>query len=228
MEWLQAPDYWLMRLVFECVLGAIYLIAFIVAINQFRPLLGERGLLPVPVFIRLVPYRQAPSIFQFHYSDCFFAVLTWLGAVVSAAVVVGVPDRLPDGISIVVWLFLWAVYLSIVNVGQTFYGGLADVVRGDVVAAGARVVHPVHRQAAGGGSGDAEAAAAEPVPGASAALHPGAVLPVPVHDPAGAARDRGVVGADAGGRVLPAASLKRSAPDRHALRDGHRAGHRAV
>jgi hypothetical protein len=53
-------------------------------------------LLPVPVFVRLVPYRQAPSIFQFHYSDRFFAVLAWLGAVVSAAVVVGVPDRLPD------------------------------------------------------------------------------------------------------------------------------------
>ena len=122
MEWLQAPDYWLTRLVFERVLGAIYLIAFIVAINQFRPLLGERGLLPVPVFVRLVPYRQAPSIFQFHYSDRFFAVLAWLGAVVSAAVVVGVPDRLPDWVSIVVWLFLWAVYLSIVNVGHPFYG----------------------------------------------------------------------------------------------------------
>ena len=122
MEWLQVPDYWLTRLVFERMLGAIYLIAFIVAINQFRPLLGERGLLPVPVFVRLVPYRQAPSIFQFHYSDRFFAVLAWLGAVVSAAVVVGVPDRLPDWVSIVVWLFLWAVYLSIVNVGQTFYG----------------------------------------------------------------------------------------------------------
>src|SRR5205085_11386683 len=107
MEWLQAPAYWLTRLVFERVLGAIYLIAFMVAINQFRPLLGERGSLPVPAFVRLVPYRQAPSIFQFHYSDRFFAVLAWLGAVVSAAVVVGVAVRLPYRVAIVGCMFWW-------------------------------------------------------------------------------------------------------------------------
>ncbi|MEK6206265.1 MAG: lipase maturation factor family protein, partial [Chloroflexota bacterium] len=48
MEWLAAPDYWLTRFVFERALGAVYLVAFLVTVNQFRPLLGERGLLPAP------------------------------------------------------------------------------------------------------------------------------------------------------------------------------------
>lgn len=120
-QWLQAPDYWLTRLVFERALGIIYLVAFAVAINQFRPLLGERGLLPVPEFVRLVGFRQAPSIFHLHYSDRFFSALAWLGAALSAAVVVGLLDVAPAWVSILVWLALWAIYLSIVNVGQTFY-----------------------------------------------------------------------------------------------------------
>ena len=44
MDWLQAPDYWLARLVIERALGVIYTVAFLVAVNQFRPLLGEKGL----------------------------------------------------------------------------------------------------------------------------------------------------------------------------------------
>jgi len=39
MDWLQAPDYWLTRLVIERALGAVYLVAFLVAAFQFRPLL---------------------------------------------------------------------------------------------------------------------------------------------------------------------------------------------
>ena len=43
-----ADAYWLTRTVFQRALGLIYLIAFINAVNQFKPLLGERGLLPLP------------------------------------------------------------------------------------------------------------------------------------------------------------------------------------
>jgi hypothetical protein len=118
---LQAPDYWLTRLLFERVLAILYLVAFIVVINQFRPLLGERGLLPVPEFLRLVIYRQAPSIFHLRYSDHLVAWVGWLGAALSAAVAAGLVDLGPSWVSIPVWLVLWTLYLSIVNVGQTFY-----------------------------------------------------------------------------------------------------------
>jgi len=121
MDWFEAPEYWLSRFVFERALGVIYLIAFLVTLNQFRPLLGERGLLPVPRFVRMVRFREAPSLFQFRYSDRLLAVVAWAGVVLAASVIVGLPQAGPIWGSILVWLALWALYVSIVNVGQTFY-----------------------------------------------------------------------------------------------------------
>lgn len=122
MEWLQAPDYWLTRLVIERALGAIYLVAFLVAVNQFRPLLGENGLLPAPLFLSRVSFLQAPSVFHLRYSDPLLLAVSWTGVALSLVVVVGVVDVLPAWISIFVWFALWALYQSIVNVGQIFYG----------------------------------------------------------------------------------------------------------
>src|SRR5436309_696696 len=61
MDWLQAPDYWLARLVIERALGVIYTVAFLVAVNQFRPLLGEKGLLPGPLMPPLPPRDAADA-----------------------------------------------------------------------------------------------------------------------------------------------------------------------
>jgi|ERR1700682_5416198 len=76
--WVQ-PAYWLSRLVFERGLAAIYLIAFLVAVNQFRPLLGERGLLPAPRFLAAVPFRLSPSLFYLRYSDRLLAIVPGSG-----------------------------------------------------------------------------------------------------------------------------------------------------
>jgi hypothetical protein len=122
MDWLAAPEYYLARLAIQRGLGVIYLIAFVVAINQFRPLLGERGLLPVPRYVRLAGWSRAPSLFTLHYSDCFLGIVAWTGAGLAALVVLGLPEQGPIGVSMLVWFVLWALYLSIVNVGQTFYG----------------------------------------------------------------------------------------------------------
>ena len=65
-EWLHAEGYWLARLLLQRGLGLVYLVAFLVALEQFRPLLGERGLLPVPRFLARASFRQAPSLFHFH------------------------------------------------------------------------------------------------------------------------------------------------------------------
>ncbi len=118
---LHAPDYWLGRLLFQRGLGAIYLIAFLVALNQFRPLLGERGLLPAPRFLERVRFSQAPSLFHLHYSDRLLAAVAWAGVVLSVGVVLGLPDRTPVWLTMLVWFALWVLYLSIVNIGQTFY-----------------------------------------------------------------------------------------------------------
>ncbi|MGH9151987.1 MAG: lipase maturation factor family protein [Acidimicrobiales bacterium] len=122
MDWLQAPGYWLARLVFERALAGVYVIAFLVAADQFRPLLGERGLLPTPRFLAAVSFRQAPSLFHLHYSDRFLAVVAWSGAGLAALCAVGIPQAGPWWASMAAWAVLWGLYLSIVNVGQRFYG----------------------------------------------------------------------------------------------------------
>src|SRR5437868_5169082 len=121
MTWLEAPDYWLARLAVERGIGAIYLVAFLVALHQFTPLLGERGLLPVREFTAYVPFRTSPSLFHWRYSDRLLRSVAWAGVILSALVVAGVPDGWPLLPEMAVWLALWVLYLSIVNVGQTFY-----------------------------------------------------------------------------------------------------------
>ncbi len=121
MEWLQAPDYWLTRLVLERALAAVYFIAFLVALKQFRPLLGENGLLPAPRFLRQVSFLQFPSLFHLRYSDRLLLAVTWSGAGLSLAMAAGLFELVPSWVSILAWFALWALYLSIVNVGQIFY-----------------------------------------------------------------------------------------------------------
>jgi membrane protein implicated in regulation of membrane protease activity len=109
------------RFIIERGLGAIYVIAFVVAARQFPALCGERGLEPAPQLLRAVSFRQAPSLFHWRYSDRLLRVVAWTGAGLSAAVVLGVVSAMPLPITMLVWLVLWALYLSIVNVGGTFY-----------------------------------------------------------------------------------------------------------
>ncbi|MFI1029090.1 lipase maturation factor family protein [Streptomyces sp. NPDC020951] len=121
MEWFTAPEYGLSRLVFQRALAAVYLVAFLTAALQFRALLGERGMLPVPRFVEQVPFRRAPSLFHLRYSDRLFAACAWTGCAVSAALLAGLDGLLPLGAAMALWLAPWALYLSIVNVGQTWY-----------------------------------------------------------------------------------------------------------
>ncbi|MFH8404082.1 lipase maturation factor family protein [Streptomyces sp. NPDC018019] len=122
MDWLTESDVWLGRLVFQRLLAVLYLVAFVAAARQFRALIGERGMTPVPDFVRRVPFRAAPSVFQWRYSDRFFALWSWAGALLAAAVAAGAADAVPPAAAMAMWAVLWAMYLSIVNVGQTWYG----------------------------------------------------------------------------------------------------------
>ncbi|MEV6741912.1 lipase maturation factor family protein [Streptomyces sp. NPDC051104] len=121
MDWFVAPEYWLSRLVFQRALAVVYLVAFLNAALQFRALIGERGMLPVPRYVARVPFKLAPSVFHFRYSDRFFAAWSWAGCAVSAALVAGADSLVPLWAEMVLWLIPWLLYLSIVNVGQTWY-----------------------------------------------------------------------------------------------------------
>ncbi|MFE2585597.1 lipase maturation factor family protein [Streptomyces sp. NPDC059378] len=121
MNWFSATEYGLTRLVFQRGLAAVYLVAFLAAARQFRALTGEHGMLPVPRFLARMPFRLAPSVFHLHYSDRFFAGWAWTGCAVSAALLAGADSLLPLWAGMLLWLVPWALYLSIVNVGQTWY-----------------------------------------------------------------------------------------------------------
>ncbi|HEY1535280.1 MAG TPA: lipase maturation factor family protein [Polyangiaceae bacterium] len=114
-------EWGLTRLVLQRGLAVIYFVAFLNVVFQFRPLLGERGLLPVPAYLKRVTFAEAPSIFHLHYSDRFAKVVAWAGLALSASALTGVSDNGPLWLSLAVWLLLYLLYLSIVNVGQTFY-----------------------------------------------------------------------------------------------------------
>jgi hypothetical protein len=106
---------WWVRLFFQRGLAALDLLAFLGALFQFRPLLGERGFLPVPAFTQRIRFRDAPSLFVWRYSDSLLVAVAWTGIILSATALAGGYEGSP------LWIVLWALYVSIVNVGQTFY-----------------------------------------------------------------------------------------------------------
>jgi hypothetical protein len=115
-------DLVLTRLVIQRGMAAIYLVAFITVIRQFKPLLGERGLLPVPEFLRRTAGRETPSLFHWRYSDRLLDGVAWTGLILSTLALLGITERGPIAVSIAAWLVLYVLYLSIVNVGQNFFG----------------------------------------------------------------------------------------------------------
>jgi hypothetical protein len=121
MDWLLAPEYAWGRLILQRGVAAIFVVAFLCAALQFRALLGSKGLLPIPRFLARTSVRSHPSLFHAHYSDRFFALTCWAGVALAAAMVAGLGDAVPLWASVLLWLTLWGLYLSIVNVGQLWY-----------------------------------------------------------------------------------------------------------
>lgn len=121
-EILSAPQYYLARLFFDRGLALLYFVAFLSAFNQFPALLGEKGLLPAPDYIKRVTFHYSPGLFHWKYSDSFLRGICLLGILLSLILFFGLLDTTPILIHMFTWLTLYFLYLSIVNVGQEFYG----------------------------------------------------------------------------------------------------------
>ena len=127
-QWPQLPgetgsSYWLTRFCILRWLGLIYAVAFLVAANQIVPLIGEHGLLPLPLFIDRVRdalgsnfagFLRLPSLFWFNDSDTALVVVAWIGFALSCVVLAGYANAILLGL-------LWFLYMSIVHVGQDWY-----------------------------------------------------------------------------------------------------------
>jgi RsiW-degrading membrane proteinase PrsW (M82 family) len=125
MEW-GSESYWLVRFLFQRALAVIYLFAFLVAANQFRPLAGADGLLPIDEYVDAASFRERPSLFYFKPDDRVVGAAAWTGVGLSVLALAGVPYWLPDAFaipaSVLLWATLWGLYLSFVNAGRIFYG----------------------------------------------------------------------------------------------------------
>ena len=117
-------SYWLTRFVILRMLGIIYAIAFLVAINQILPLIGSDGLLPVGLYLNRVSealgsstsgFMRLPSLFWFGHSDTTLLVFAWIGFILSLVVVAGYAN-------VPILFVLWFLYMSFVHVGQEWYG----------------------------------------------------------------------------------------------------------
>jgi len=138
MGWLplHSNSYWLAQWALEKSIAGLFFVAFINALNQFKPLLGQHGLMPVPLFTKEVPFRASPSLFFLFPVDRAFTICAWLGVVLSCVILSGIVDRRSWTLS-AIWVVIWIVYLSFVNVGQIFYGfGWESILLEAVVYAG--------------------------------------------------------------------------------------------
>src|SRR5438270_13240688 len=115
-------DVWWVRLLVQRGMAALYVVGFFVVLNQWKPLLGERGLLPVPEYMRGVRFLDAPGLFAWRYSDRLADAVGWTGLGISVLALFGVTELGPIWVSMLAWLVLWFLYLSIVNAGNRFYG----------------------------------------------------------------------------------------------------------
>jgi hypothetical protein len=118
------PTYWLTRFLILRLLGIVYAVAFLVAINQILPLIGSHGLTPVDTFLQRVieslgsqsaSFFRLPSIFWFTHSDTALLTFAWIGFLLSCIVAAGFANAL-------VLFILWFLYMSFCNVGQEWYG----------------------------------------------------------------------------------------------------------
>lgn len=122
MTWISSESCWFAKAGLQRGLGLILLVAFLNAANQFKGLLGEHGLLPVPQFVKQVPFSSSPSLFYFFPNDTAFTAAAWLGVLLSCVAVAGISEHYGTWVSMLIWAGMWVLYLSFVNVGQTFYG----------------------------------------------------------------------------------------------------------
>lgn len=117
------PTWWLTRFAILRLLGAVYAIAFLAAINQVLPLIGKNGLTPAGSFIQRITtaigpttgFFRLPSIFWFNHSDPTLLIAAWIGFLLSLLVTAGFANA-------IIMVSLWFLYMSFVNVGQEWYG----------------------------------------------------------------------------------------------------------
>ena len=103
-------------------IGLVYAAAFVSFWVQASGLVGERGILPARIFLEAVhaqlgegAWRELPTLFWLRSDDAAIHAACGAGLALSATLVAGLAPRIAA-------FGLWALYLSISEIGQIFLG----------------------------------------------------------------------------------------------------------
>ena len=117
-------SYWLTRFAHFAPAWFRLCSCIFVAAQQLVPLVGEHGLTPANHFFRKSQAHfgsrsaaalQLPSLFWFGISDQGLSIFAWVGFGLSLVVLGGYANA-------ILLAILWAMYMSIIHVGQIWYG----------------------------------------------------------------------------------------------------------
>ncbi|TDG98365.1 hypothetical protein EPR50_G00217230 [Perca flavescens] len=126
---LQTGTYWLTRVVLLRSVAFIYLVAFSVAYNQNKQLIGEHGLMPCKKYLESVKRYVGGKIGMaaLAYTPSILWLLDWsdmdanLDAIALGGMALSALVLVTGMANMVIMVTLWVLYHSLVNVGQLWY-----------------------------------------------------------------------------------------------------------
>ncbi|XP_028561928.2 lipase maturation factor 1 isoform X2 [Podarcis muralis] len=126
---LRPGTFWLTRLVLLRATAFIYFVAFLVAKHQNKALIGDQGLLPCKLYLESVKryFKGKINLDALSYAPTLIWFLDWssMDSVLDAFAVAGLGISsfvLVTGCAnVILMASLWALYLSLINVGQVWY-----------------------------------------------------------------------------------------------------------
>ncbi|CAG0886058.1 unnamed protein product [Darwinula stevensoni] len=128
-ENLQSGTFWFTRIIIIRSIGFIYSVAFLVAFNQNKQLIGDGGILPAHDYMERLLYGEcegdiwkcmmmAPSGFWFfmnHPINILLDIFSTAGLAISSFMF------LTGSANSLILAAIWLLYMSIVNIGQRWY-----------------------------------------------------------------------------------------------------------
>ncbi|XP_056325996.1 lipase maturation factor 1 [Danio aesculapii] len=125
----QKGSFWLTRIVLLRSIAFIYLVAFTIAYNQNKQLIGEKGLMPCKDYLRSVKRYVGGKIdlSALSYSPTILWFMDWsdmdanLDLIALAGMALSGLVLFLGSANMVIMGMLWILYHSIVNVGQLWY-----------------------------------------------------------------------------------------------------------
>ncbi|XP_041318003.1 lipase maturation factor 1 [Pyrgilauda ruficollis] len=126
---LSPGTFWLTRIVLLRSIAFLYFVAFLVAFQQNKQLIGEKGLLPCKLYLQDVKkyFKGKVGLDALSYAPTLIWFLDWsamdstLDCLALAGLAVAAFVLLTGCANMVLMSLLWLLYLSLVNVGQIWY-----------------------------------------------------------------------------------------------------------